>query len=210
MSKQMRDDISVDPFHTFGQPPPMAAPAYPPAGQNVGSYQAMVNNIQVVNNAAVNNMFAANANAMMSAGGMGNPPMMARPNLLNVSGMASAPVAQMPGAGRFNNTSNHSTPNRAPQMSFNPPRGPPQNRPPNGLPYGNMVQQGQYQQGPSIRPGGPSGYGQPAFAQNSARLPYAAPVRPLPGSGFLPPRPGLMNGSMHQAPTAPMPGQRPR
>jgi hypothetical protein len=209
MSKQMRDDNSVDPFHYTGQP--MPPPTYPVAGQNVGSYQAMANNIQAVNNAAVN-MFTANANAMMQAGGMGNPPMMARqnPTLLNMSGMASAPVAQLPGAGRFNNVSNHSTPNRAPQMSFNPPRGPPQNGPPNGLPYGNMVQQGQYQQGFSGRPGGPQGYGQPSFAQNNSRPPYPAPVRQLPGSGLLPSRPGLMNGAMHQAPTATMPGQRPR
>ena len=206
MSKQMRDDISVDPFHFPGAVP---APVYSNMGQNAASYQAMANTMQSANVAA--NMFAANPTAMMQGGGMGNPPMMARQNLLNVSGMASAPIAQLPGGNRFNsNVSNHSTPNRAPQMSFNPSRGPPQPGPVNGLPYSNMGPQGQYQQGPPGRPGGPSGYGQPSFIPNNSRPSFAAPVRQLPNSGMLPSRPGLTNGAMHQAPTAAMPGQRPR
>lgn len=200
----MRDDISIDPFHS-GMP---AQPVYSNAAPNAASYHAMANNMQAVNAAA--NMFANQA-GMMQGMGVANPGMMPRPNLLQNTGMTAAPVAQMPGGNRFNsNVSNHSTPNRAPQMSFNPSRGPPQPGPGNGLPYGNMGQQGQFQTGPQGRPGGPPGYAQPSFMPNHPRPSYAAPVRPMPGARMPPPRPGMTNGAVHQAPLASMPGQRPR
>jgi hypothetical protein len=202
LSQQMREDISIDPFHN--QPAMPAAP-YPVMVPSYG-FQSMPNNVQAVPvgaNGAM--MFAANQAGMAMQAGMGQmgqAPMMAQQNYLNTNGMIAAPVSHMPGSARFNNNSNRNTPNHM-QASFNPSRGPPQN----GLPYGNQGPQRQ-NLGVPPRNGGPPGL--PGQGQYLPMPPYAAPTRSMPGNGLLPSRPAYNTTGMYNAPSAPMPGSRPR
>jgi hypothetical protein len=180
MSRQIRDDLSEDPFHLK---PGAVPPAYNViAAQN---YQAMANNVQAT---AVANAAMYSAGAMM--GGMINSAMMAsqpqQPMMNNNNnGMIMAPSRPLPGSNRFDSSSNHSTPR--PPHSFNPPRGPGQQ----GLPYSNGNVSNQY-----------GNMGQPAYNQPPPRPAFTAPTRPLPGATGLPGRP------MHAAPVARLPGTR--
>jgi len=206
MSQQMRDDLSIDPFHIK---PGMAPALYSVPAPSYG-YQPMVNNVQLMPaGVGAGMMYGSNQASAAMQVGLNQGPRSAPQNFINTNGMTSAPVSQMPGAHRFNNNSNRSTPNHNAQTSFNPSRGPMQPGLNTGLAYGNAGP-------PPLNYGGmPRNGAAPGFQGGQAPsqlLPvpsYAAPVRPMPGGSFLPTRPPMTNGANgYTAPNAPMPGQR--
>lgn len=228
MSRQMREDLSEDPFHmkpgtipnNMGMPPnqQFAAAAY--------QQQLMSNTAAMMNNTMGGAMYAANAAMMHNNGQM---PMMnpqgQMGGLLNTNGMAQAPTAALPQSRFKPNFSNHSTPNNV--------RGGPQGYPAAGRgvqPYGMNPANGggQYPGGQGHaysgmpRPGGGGpmygsqgmpggGMGHPPppppppSSSTSFRPQHMAPTRPLPGTGLPSKPPG---STMTQAPTSKLPPSR--
>lgn len=206
MSQQMRDDMSIDPFH---MKPGMALPVHPVPAPGYG-YPPMSNNVQPIHGGAgAGMMYASTQGSTAMQAGFNQGPRSAQQTFINTNGMTSAPISQMPGTHRFANNSNRSTPNHIAQASFNPPRGPMQPGLNTGLPYGNAGPPPQ-NYGGLPRSGALPGFSGQGPSQLLPVPSYAAPVRPMPGGTFLPTRPTMTNGAngMYTAPNAPMPGQR--